>query len=348
MKKHLIFLFSFFFFVTFLLSSQDYVLSGLNAYSRSDWDAAIESFEHAVAAQPSEKKTALYWLIMAHTSARNYHIALDYADLFLETYPYDAGAAEVLYQKGRVAHLYRKYERSTKVLRMFIQKYPDHPKVPSAYYWIAENDFDRRLFPDAREVFQYVVTNYPSSGKINAAQYKIYLIDKITAEQAALKELAEMREKEAPKEPVVEFVAVDSINESDADVCMPEPEDPHDSLSEEQKNDTAYDRIADLERRIEILEAQIIELSDELNRQRERVEEQDKRTQDLTSERKKLQEEMIAEQEKLKRQLAAEQEKLNEKQLEHDIEEREVLLAELKKRREILEKLYDKKQRRLQ
>ncbi|MGP1593953.1 MAG: outer membrane protein assembly factor BamD [Treponema sp.] len=168
-----------------LAAGSDNLLNGLDAYTRSDWKAAITSFEQALRSTPAEKKESLYWLVMAHTSAHNYHLALGYADAFLSAYPDDEYSPEVLYQKGRILHLYDQYPRSNDILYRFLKGTPAHPKVPSAYYWIGENLYAEHKLIHAREMFFRITIDYPESGKAQSAQKRIEEIDSIQ-EQAAI------------------------------------------------------------------------------------------------------------------------------------------------------------------
>ncbi len=320
MKKRLLFLVSFLFFLTVTLTGEDYVLKGLNAYSRSDWDTAITSFEQAVNLQPFKKKIALYWLIMAHASARNYHIAVNYADLFLKRYPHDKGTAEVMYQKGRISHLCREYKRSTAVLQLFIKKYSRHPKIPSAHYWIAENEFVQRQYLAAREGFNYVVATYPTSGKLHLAQYRMFLIDRIIAGEAV--------DMPSIEPPVEEYLPA----------AFPTADKEKPTVEPPQEKTQGLDRIAQLEQRIRILEEKIVQLSDELNRQHGMVESQKKANEQINADREKLKNEMLAEKEKLKKELAAEQEKMRKQQEEAAEKERLRKQKEEAERKEKLRK----------
>ena len=171
-----------------LCAAENDVLIGLDAYSRGEWSAAIQSFEKALVTQPDDRIESLYWLVMAEASAQNYRFALNYADAFLESAPADERAAEVSYQKGRILHLDGRYQESSDTLYRFLKDYPYHPKVPSAYYWIGENYYAAGSYADARAVFAEIIVNYPHSGKVNEARYKIVLI----GQQAVRKELAQI------------------------------------------------------------------------------------------------------------------------------------------------------------
>ena len=199
-------------------SSSDDLLNGLEAYTRSDWGAAITSFEQALYSMPSEKKEILYWLVMSHTSAHNYDTALGYADAFLIEYPADENAAEVLYQKGRILHLYDRYGYSNDVLFRFLKEAPEHPKVPSAYYWIGENLYAEQKLSSAREVFFRITIDYPGSGKMSAAQQRL---DEIDAVRSYLPP-ARQPPQESVSEPVyheADAVSADDGTETSKDLC---------------------------------------------------------------------------------------------------------------------------------
>lgn len=267
-----------------LLSAQNDLLRGFDAFSRSDWQQAIFSFENALTSMPSEQHEALYWLIMAQASAQNYQHAIDYADRFLAAYQFDERAAEVLYQKGRIFHVCGNYKQSSDILYRFIKDYPLHPKVPSAYYWIGENLYALGAHPEARTVFTGLIVNYPESGKVNEARYKIVQIDQqsvqaellalfeevkvgntepsadIPATAADVSDLPEETSGEAePEVPAAEEVlsAAESVPDSRIDELA-------DQLNEERKkNDELHDRLISLEEKIDALSTLLSQMSSE-------------------------------------------------------------------------------------
>lgn len=250
------------------------LLTGLDAYSRGEWSTAIESFEKALATQPDDRIESLYWLVMAEASAQNYRFALHYADAFLEIALADERAAEVSYQKGRVLHLDGRYQESSDTLYRFIKTYPDHPKVPSAHYWIGENYYAAGSYADARAVFAEILVNYPHSGKVNEARYKIVLID----QQAVRKELAQI------------------INETDA--ISKQAGENTDAHSEEELK-----RNEDIARRLTALEEKIDSLTETLTRLSSEQENRRMQEQQQTLEVQKQEEAKRQEQEKRQKEL---------------------------------------------
>jgi outer membrane protein assembly factor BamD (BamD/ComL family) len=105
---------------------------------------------------------------------------LDDADKSLEFYLSNfTGAAdypEALYQKGRLLFLQEQYEQSIQVLQQFITTYPASPFVSSGWFWVGESLYNLGHVDDAQKIYQKILTDFPASVKVEAAQYKISLI----------------------------------------------------------------------------------------------------------------------------------------------------------------------------
>lgn len=228
MKKKLVLVYLVCFGLCSLFAGNDDLMAGLDAYSRGDWTAAVESLERVITtAEPNDRTEALYWLVMSETSAQNYERALVYADAFLEAAPEDERAAEVSYQKGRLLHLSGCYDASSENFYQFIEKYPDHPKIPSAHYWIGENFYAAGNHAEARKIFNEVVVNYPQSGKVNEARYKIVLID----QQAVREELLRMASETHSASAEAEKISESTEPESKSDKAVPESDESNASVA---------------------------------------------------------------------------------------------------------------------
>ena len=247
MKKKLVFAYLVCFALCGIFADNDDLLVGLDAYSRGDWTAAVESFEWVLTtAEPNDRTEALYWLVMSEASAQNYERALEYADAFLESASEDERAAEVRYQKGRLLHLSGDYEASSDILYRFIEKYPDHPKIPSAYYWIGENLYAAGNRTEARKIFNEVVEKYPQSGKVNESRYKIVLID----QQSVREELLRM-------------------------ACEAQAEETSESGEAEQKQDEYFaDRLTAVEEKLDEISAALSRIAEEQENRRIREQQQ--------------------------------------------------------------------------
>lgn len=180
-----------------LLSAQDALLSGLDAYARSDWSTAVLSFRKAVSI-PSAGAEPWYWLIMSELSAEEFEIALKDIDRFGTSFPSDSRVPDTRYQKGRVQYLLGRYEDAINTLYLYITGSPSHPMIPSAYYWIGECLFSVGRFEEARNIFNLILEKYPQAVKREAAWYRISLLEQTSKEDELLK-LLKMSHEESLK-----------------------------------------------------------------------------------------------------------------------------------------------------
>jgi tetratricopeptide (TPR) repeat protein len=97
-------------------------------------------------------------------------------EFYLATYPGAADFEEASYQKGRLLFMQEEYESAIQVLQAFIAAYPKSPFLSSAWFWVGESMYGLGRLDDALAVYQKIVTDYPTSAKVEAAQYKISLI----------------------------------------------------------------------------------------------------------------------------------------------------------------------------
>lgn len=168
-------------------SAADPLVSGLDAYARSDWSSAILAFRKAVSDPATATGEAWYWLIMSELSAEDYAVSLRDMDRFLASFPGEPRVPDITYQKGRVLFLQEEYEKSIQTLYAFVTGNPSHPMAPSAYYWIGECLFAVGRYEEARSLFYRVVRDYPLAVKREAAQYRISLIEQTDREEELLK-----------------------------------------------------------------------------------------------------------------------------------------------------------------
>ena len=184
-----------FFLSSLLVFSQDPLSSGLDAYARSDWSTAILSFRKAVSS-PASGSEAWYWLIMSELSSGDYQAALGDSDRFIASFPGDARIPDVQYQKGRALYSLGNYEESIRTFYQFLVTWPNHAMVPAAYYWTGECLFASGRFEESRAIFSLVCDKYPLSVKLEAARYRMALIDQ-NAKEADLLKLLKMSHEES-------------------------------------------------------------------------------------------------------------------------------------------------------
>ncbi len=165
----------------------DPLLSGLEAYARSDWTASVLSFRKAVSQKETATAEAWYWLIMSEMSAGDYVSAAADADIFLSSFKNDPLYPDVMYQRGRALYYLQKYEQSVVQLYAFFSAYPDHALASSALFWIGESLYDMGNFENARLMYTRVMQEYPESPKREAAAYRVALISQRGREDELLR-----------------------------------------------------------------------------------------------------------------------------------------------------------------
>lgn len=179
---------------TLPLFAIDPLVSGLDAYAKSDWAGAMLSFRKAATNEPANPEPA-YWLIMAEISAGEQDIAVEDMRSFLSAFPREARVPDITYQLGRVQFMEGKYEDSITTLYGFLTTWPKHALAGSAYYWIGESLFAVGRFEEARSVFLIVMERYPDTVKREASWYRVSLIDQGAREEELLKLLKTSHEE---------------------------------------------------------------------------------------------------------------------------------------------------------
>ena len=158
---------------------------GLEAYARSDWEAAAVRFRQAVTENPASAE-GWFWLVMSEISCGEIEAAFSDMDRFILSFSGDARVADILYQKGRLQFLTQSYDEAIQTLHSFIISYPGHRMIPSAYYWIAETLFACGRFEEAGNIYAYLIDMWPQSAKTEAAVYRLALIEEKKIESSLL------------------------------------------------------------------------------------------------------------------------------------------------------------------
>jgi tetratricopeptide (TPR) repeat protein len=151
---------------------------GIDQFRNAQYDKAILFF-HNVILDPGAgvQKPAAYLLIAkSYMAVGKLTDAEHNLEFYLATYPGAADYEEASYQKGRLLFLQQEYESAVQFLQSFIRAYPKSPFVSSAWFWIGESMYGLGMLDDAQAVYQKVVTEYQASAKLEAAQYKLSLI----------------------------------------------------------------------------------------------------------------------------------------------------------------------------
>lgn len=151
---------------------------GIDQFRNSQYDKAILLL-HNVILDPNAgaDKAAAYLLIAkSYMAVGKLEDAEHNLEFYLATYAGAADYEEASYQKGRLLFMQQEYDSAVQVLQAFIRTSPKSPFVSSAWFWVGECLYELGRLDDAQAVYQKIVTDYPTSVKLEAAQYKVSLI----------------------------------------------------------------------------------------------------------------------------------------------------------------------------
>jgi len=168
---------------------QEFINEGLSLFKHQRFSESIISFRNVILNPEAEsvKADAYFWLSKAYMVLRKLDDAERSLEFYLANYPDHGYFTEAFYQKGRLLFMQGDYQSSIQVFHGFIIEYPDSLFVPNAYYWIGECLYSLGLLEDSAIIFSKVINEYPRSFKIEAARYKISLIDFKKRENELLK-----------------------------------------------------------------------------------------------------------------------------------------------------------------
>jgi len=151
---------------------------GIMSYQDGLYAEALRSFRSVLTDTRLEEyqDDAYFWIGKTYLAEGEYEEATRHLEYFLSTFPDSPLRPEGLYQKGRLLYLQRDFEPAIQILYSFIREYPDDVYVANAYFWIGESLYSIGHFEEAEEVFRFIDERYPSSYKIEAARFRLQLI----------------------------------------------------------------------------------------------------------------------------------------------------------------------------
>jgi TolA-binding protein len=152
---------------------------GIRLLGREEYEPAILAFRNLILdpAAGGQKADAWFWISKAYLATGRLEEAARSLELFLANYPDHPGQPEALYQKGRLLFQQADQESAIQVLQGFISRYPQSDYVPHAYYWVGESLFALGHLEEAARMYGTVAERYPRSFKVEAARYRLSVID---------------------------------------------------------------------------------------------------------------------------------------------------------------------------
>jgi TolA-binding protein len=151
--------------------------AGLAAFQQQRYQQALASFRRIIDDQAAQAPDAEYWSAMAYMALEMLEEADRALEHYLARYPGHALAVEAQYQKTRLLFLERDYENALQASYEFIRSNPGSALAPNAYFWIGESLYSLGKLEEAERVFAKVLRDYPQSYKVEAASYRLSLLE---------------------------------------------------------------------------------------------------------------------------------------------------------------------------
>ncbi|MDR0320089.1 MAG: tetratricopeptide repeat protein [Treponema sp.] len=169
--------------------------NGSQLYRLTHWNEAAAEFRRAqeTAVNLNEWASALYWVILSELAYADYGSALrDMEDLTLNA-PHSSYARDMVYHRARIYYNQGYYEDALHQFNNYNATTSDENREAAnrraaAFFWMGECLYAMGQLDEAEKFYAWVIARYPQSPKIEAATYRIDLINqkKIEAELLAL------------------------------------------------------------------------------------------------------------------------------------------------------------------
>jgi outer membrane protein assembly factor BamD (BamD/ComL family) len=167
----------------------DALASGIQRFQAGQYSQAITTFQ-AIIADPSLRAYhghAYYWVARTRLAQARLEDAAESYGYFLSIYGEHPYAEQAEYDRARVHYLAEEYEQAIQAFSAFVDSHPNNELVANALYWTAECLFSLGRIDSARRYFVEVVEEYPSSYRVEAARYRIDIVDLKQREQELLR-----------------------------------------------------------------------------------------------------------------------------------------------------------------
>lgn len=151
---------------------------GIDQFRNGQYDRAILLFRNVILDPNAgdQKATAYFLIAKSYLAIGKLDDAERNLEFYLATYPAAADYEEAVYQKGRLLFLQEEYQSAIQVLQGFIRDHSKSPFISAAWFWVGESLYGLGMLDDAQAVYQKILTDFPTSVKVEAAQYKLSLI----------------------------------------------------------------------------------------------------------------------------------------------------------------------------
>lgn len=161
---------------------------GLAAFEAGAFAEALEHFESARARDDIApwRGHVLFWSARTAMVLGGYDDAADTLDLFFAEYPRHPYLEEARYQRARIFFMQEHYEAAVRRFAEFLEAYPDSDFSANGLYWTGEALFALGRLDEAERLFAEVADRHPASFRVEAARYRLDIIEYARRERELL------------------------------------------------------------------------------------------------------------------------------------------------------------------
>ena len=162
---------------------------GIESYNSGVYNAALQSFREVILDTRLNRYhgDGYFWIAKTYIALGRLEDASENLEFYIMNFPDNRYYSEATYQKGRLLYLQREYESAVTVLEGFVREEVESPFRANGYFWIGESLYSLGHFSEAQRVYNVILTEYPTSFKVEAARYRISIIELKDREQELLK-----------------------------------------------------------------------------------------------------------------------------------------------------------------
>ena len=195
-----IFLITFFVFAVLSVSAQaenSLIEKGVSSFRNGMYADSLTYFRDVVidSSLKANHADAYFWIAKSYLALRQLDNAEENLEFFILNYPNNRYYQEALYQKGRLMYMQKDYENCIQESYAFLEKFPDSPYAANAYYWTAESLYELGRLEEAESLYTHILYNYPSSYKVESANYRLSMLEQKYREES-LVELLKLTHEE--------------------------------------------------------------------------------------------------------------------------------------------------------
>jgi TolA-binding protein len=152
---------------------------GQDSYQQAKYQDAINSFRELLV-NPNfapYRGDAYFWVAKSLFALNRLDDAARNFEFFITNFKDNGNQPEAAYQRGRILYLQSEYQSAIQAFSKFLEAWPSSSYVPNAYYWTGEALYSMGQLDQAQKMFQIVIQEYPTSYRVEAARYRVALID---------------------------------------------------------------------------------------------------------------------------------------------------------------------------